>query len=153
MSDSPSAPLPAGKPVGEVVKDSQSGKLPIGSVEDILKAAPNDLKTEVLEIPEWGYSVEVRSLTAAQSARVKQRGFSFTEGGTDVAWAEMEIMQFMMGVRQPRFTEEQVLDLHNQSGAGFARIIAWIDEHSGIDKKALEESRKEFQESQKPTEV
>lgn len=151
MSDSALTPAPGGTDLGRAVKDSQSGKLPVGSVEDILKAAPTDLKEEVLEIPEWGYSVEVRSLTAAQSARVKQRGFSFTEGGTDVAWAEMEIMQFMMGVRVPKFTEEQVLDLHNQSGAGFARIINWIDEHSGINKKALEESRKEFQESQKQT--
>jgi hypothetical protein len=141
-------PRPGGTAVGEAVKDTQTGKLPIGSVEDILNAAPKDIKEEILEIPEWGYSVEVKSLTAAQSARVKQRGFSFTEGGTDVAWAEMEIMQFMMGVKKPKFTEEQVLDLHNQSGAGFARVIAWIDEHSGINKKALEESRKEFQESQ-----
>jgi hypothetical protein len=153
MSDSALTPSPGGTDIGKTLKDAQTGKLPVGSVEDILQAAPKDLKEEVLEIPEWGYSVEVRSLTAAQSARVKQRGFSFTEGGTDVAWAEMEIMQFLMGVRKPKFTEEQVLDLHNQSGAGFARIIAWIDEHSGIDKKALEESRKEFQESQKPTEV
>lgn len=146
-------PSPSGPGVGAAVKDTQTGKLPVGSVEDILTAAPKDLKEEVLEIPEWGYSVEVRSLTAAQSARVKQRGFSFTEGGTDVAWAEMEIMQFMMGVRKPKFTEEQVLELHNMSGTGFARIIQWIDENSGINKKALEESRKEFQESQKPTEV
>lgn len=153
MSDSALTPSPAGTDAGTAVKDVQTGKLPIGSVEDILHAAPKDLKTEVLEIPEWGYSVEVRSLTAAQSARVKQRGFSFTEGGTEVAWAEMEIMQFMMGVRKPKFTEDQVLDLHNQSGPGFARIISWIDENSGINKKALEESRKEFQESQKPTEV
>jgi hypothetical protein len=148
MSDALTPP-PVGTDIGTAVKKTQSGKLPIGSVEDILRAAPNDIKTEILEIPEWGYSVEVKSLTAAQSARVKQRGFSFTEGGTDVAWAEMEIMQFMMGVRQPKFTEEQVLDLHNQSGSGFARIITWIDENSGIDKKALEESRKEFQESEK----
>lgn len=152
MSDA-LTPSSSGAGIGTVTKQVQSGKLPVGSVEDILTAAPKDLQEETLEIPEWGYSVEVRSLTAAQSARVKQRGFSFTEGGTDVAWAEMEIMQFLMGVRGPKFTEDQVLELHNMSGTGFARIIQWIDENSGINKKALEESRKEFQESQKPTEV
>lgn len=149
MSDSAITPGPGGTDVGQAVKDSQVGKLPMGSVEDILKAAPNDLKTEILGIPEWGYSVEVRSLTAAQSARVKQRGFSFTEGGTDVAWAEMEILQFMMAVRTPKFTEDQVLDLHNQSGPGFARVINWVDENSGINKKQLEAAKKEFQEQEK----
>lgn len=148
MSDSAITPSPGGTDVGKAVKDVQTGKLPIGSVEDILNAAPNDIKHEILEIPEWGYSVKVRSLTGAQSSRVKQRGFTFNEGGTDVSWAEMEVLQFMMGVEQPKFTEEQVLDLHNQSGPGFARVINWIDENSGIDKKKLEEERKQFQEAE-----
>lgn len=153
MSDSAITPGSGGTDVGRAVKDAQTGKLPIGTVQDILTAAPKDIKHEILEIPDWGFSVRVRSLTAAQSARVKQRGFSFNEGGTDVSWAEMEILQFMMGVEEPKFTEEQTLDLHNQSGPGFSTVINWIDENSGINKKKLEEERKEFQKSKEPDTV
>jgi hypothetical protein len=131
--------------VGSAVKDVQKGKLPIGTVEDILTAAPKDIKTEILEVPEWGYSVEVRSFTANQAARIKTRGYAFRGENVEIAWAEMEMMQFKLGVKRPDFTEEKVRELHLSSGPGFQRVIKWLDENSGIDKKALEESREEFQ--------
>lgn len=153
MSDATIQPSPGGKPVGEAIKDVQKGQLPIGSVEDILKAAPSDIIEEVIEIPEWKCSVRLRSFTASQSARVRQRGFAFRGEETAVAWAEMEILQFQIGVKEPNFTEEQVRQLHMESGRGFARVIAWLDEKSGIDKKALEESREQFQGQSERSEV
>jgi|SRR6185437_6640324 len=131
--------------VGEVVKATQKGSLPIGTVADILKAAPKDIIEEVVDIPEWGYAMKLKSFTAAASARIRSRGFAFREGETDIAWAEMEITQFMEGVKEPAWSEEEVRELHLTSGAGFARVIAWLDEKSGIDKEALKKSREEFQ--------
>lgn len=131
-------------PVGDVVKGVQQGKLPKGSVEQILSAAPKDLKTEWVDIPEWGYSVQLRSFTASESARIKQRGFAIREGETAVAWAEMEIMQFELGVQSPDFTNENVRQLHLTSGPGFARVIKWLDENSGLDKDALKKSQEEL---------
>lgn len=138
---------------GEAIKKTQTGHLPVGSVEQILSAAPQDIKTETLDVPEWGFSVVVRSFTADESARIKQRGFAFREGEQIVAWAEMERMQFLLGVKEPSFTEEQVLELHIKSGPGFARVIKWLDENSGMDKEALKKSREQFLRSQDEAEV
>lgn len=132
----------------EAVKGAQNGLLPIGSVKDILDRAPSDLVEEVLEIPEWNCSVKVRSLTAAQSASVKQRGFGFKGEETQVAWAEMEIVQFQQGVVEPRFSEDEARKLHLRSGRGFQRVIAWLDAKSGMDKEELRKAREEFQGSQ-----
>lgn len=139
--------------VGEARKATQDGRLPIGSVKDILDKAPADLAEEVLEIPEWGCSVRVRSLTAAQSARIRTRGYKTEGERTTIAWAAMEQMQFQEAVVEPKFSERDVQKLHLKSGRGFARVLEWIEEHSKIDKEALREIQKEFPGSEEPSEV
>jgi hypothetical protein len=132
-------------PVGDALKATQTGALPIGTVQDILKKAPQDLIEEVVPISEWECSVRLRSFTSAQSAAIKERGFQTDDDGkTTVAWAEMEIAQFQMGVLEPRFDETQVRELYMSGGRGFAKIIAWLDEKSSIDKKELAAVREEF---------
>lgn len=133
--------------VGEAVKQAQTGHLPPGSVEHILKKAPEDIVTEIIDIPEWECSVKLRSSTAAQSAAIKERGFAFRGEETEVAWAEMEITQFQQGVVEPHFTEDQVRELHLSSGRGFARVIENLDRISKIDKEALRKAREEFPKS------
>lgn len=138
---------------GEALKDTQSGKLPVGTVREILDA-PTDTVEEILEVPEWKCSVKVRSFTAAQSARVKQHGFkSRPDGGVEIAWAAMEHLQFKEGVIEPQFSELEVRRLSLKSGPGWARIINWLDEHGKIDKEALERVQDEFPGSDKPDEV
>lgn len=138
---------------GNAVKATQRGELPIGTVEQILEAAPKDIVKDVLAVPEWGFSVRVQSFTAAQSAAVKQRGFGFKGEETTVAWAEMEIMQFQLGVIEPKFSEDQVRQLHLSSGPGFARVIEKLDELGKIDKEALRTAREEFPGSEQPEEA
>lgn len=140
----PGDTTPPSPSAGEVLKDVQTGKLPIGSVEEILKKAPDDLVEEVVEIPEWGCSVRLRSFTAATSARIKQRGFTTRGEETTVAWAAMEQLQFKEGCIEPKFTDDQVKKLHLTSGRGFARVIEWLDEKSKINKEELKKARDEF---------
>lgn len=124
------------------------------SAGEILDVAGSDIVEEILPIPEWGKSVKVRSLTAAQSATVRQIGFEQQgDGVVAINWAKMEIAQFQMGCVAPNFGENEVRSLHMKSGRGFARIIAWIDEKSGLDKKAIEEAKERFQGSERPAEV
>lgn len=128
--------------------DTTEAQLPLGSVEQIKEAAPKDLKTERIDIPEWGYSIEIKSFTAAQQAAVKERGFGFKGEETTVAWAEMEVMQFHQGVINPSFTEEGARELHLSSGPGFNRVIEALDKLNKIDKEALRKAREEFQRSE-----
>src|SRR4051812_37848148 len=92
-----------GRSVGETIKDTQSGKLAIGSVQEILEAAPKDIKEEILEIPEWGFSVKVKSFTASQSARIRQIGVELRGDRQLVSWGEMEMAQVREGVIEPQF--------------------------------------------------
>jgi len=129
---------------GEARKLTQQGHLPPGSVEHILEVAPKDLKEEVIDVPEWECSIKIKSFTASQSAAIRERGFGFKGEETTVAWAEMEITQFQMGVIEPKFTEDQVRTLHLSSGVGYQRVIEAMDKLSRLDKEALRKAREEF---------
>jgi hypothetical protein len=146
-------PTGAGLSPGEARKLTQEGKLPRGTVEAILKKAPEDIVEEILDVPEWDCSVVLKTFTAAEAASIKQRGIGFKGEETTFAWAEMEIMQFKMGVKEPEFTEEQVRELHLSSGRGFARVIEKLDEMGKIDKEKLAKAREEFPGPDEPDQV
>lgn len=134
--------------VGEVVRDSQTGKLPIGSVQHILEKAPSDIVEEIIEVPEWGCSVRVRSLTAAQEAQVKQKGLEFRGETTKVWFAEMELAQFQASVVEPKFKLDDARRLQSTSSRGWARIVAWIDKMSNLDKEEVAKMKDDFPESE-----
>lgn len=135
---------------GEARKAIQAGKLPVGTVQQILTAAPDDIVEEILDVPEWKCAVKIKSFTAAQAARIKQVGFNFVGEETDVAWAEMEKAQFQEGVVDPKFSDEEVLQLHITSGRGFSRVIKRLDELSNLDKEAVKKAQEEFRQSEQP---
>ncbi len=116
------------------------------SAEDILAAAPKDIKEQDVEDVFGGLTVRVRGLTASQAAQVKQESFNMRGRTPEVGWAQMERLQFQLGVIEPQFTQEQVLMLHRTAGPSFNKIIEVIDEISGIGKENLREAQKEFQE-------
>lgn len=47
------------------------GKLPVGSLDAILGA--EDVKTETVEVPEWGCSVTVRGLTRGEARALGEK--------------------------------------------------------------------------------
>lgn len=112
--------------------------------EEALTNAPNDIVEDDVE-GVFGGKVRIRSLTAAQQARVKQVSLNLSGRNPDVAWAEMERTQFQLGVIEPKFTAEQVLMLHRMSGPSFAKVIERIDEISGTNKEELRKAQQEFQ--------
>lgn len=118
--------------------------LPIGTVEGILEAAPSDRVTETIEVPEWGCSVRIQSLSAADQAAVKQASVVLGKGDPGLAWAAMEKTQFQLGVVEPKFTLADVNTLHHKSGAGFARVIAALDRISNLNKEELRAARDDF---------
>lgn len=114
------------------------------TAEEALTNAPKDITAEDVE-DVFGGKVRIRSLTAAQQARVKQVSLDLSGRNPDVAWAEMERTQFQLGVIEPKFTAEQVLMLHRMSGPSFAKVIERIDEISGTNKEELRKAQQEFQ--------
>lgn len=129
-------------PAAEAVPEPAAEPVQYLTVDQAKENAPADLQEEDVEV--WGGKVRVRSLTAAQSAAVKQASIDLKGRHPDVAWAEMERRQFLYGVIIPKHTKEQVKDLHVSSGVGFKKIVDKIDELSGIDKEELRKAQDEF---------
>lgn len=117
------------------------------TAEQLLENAPKDIREEDVQNIFGGLTVRVRGLTAAQSAHVKQLSFTLQGRGPDLAWAQMEIAQFEIGVIQPKLSHQQVLMLHRTAGESFTKVIEKIDELSGIGKEELRAAQKEFQEA------
>lgn len=130
------------------LQQDSANTLPLAaSAEDIL-AAPSDLIEKVIPVPEWGFSVKIRSLTAAQAAKVVQAAADRKAGGLASTFAEaMAKVQFEHGVIEPKFNYNQVNQLHHKSGPGFARVLRELDAISGTSRKEMEEAAEAFQES------
>lgn len=119
--------------------------LAVGTVDQILEAAPRDIRTETIEVPEWNCSVVIKSLTAAEKARIRQVGIQ--PGNPAVAWGEMEIEQFLAGVAEPKFNRHQVQKLHQTSSIGFGRVIDAHDELAEMSKEELRKAQQDFRDS------
>lgn len=110
--------------------------------------SPGDLaEADVEDVPTPGETVRVRALSAAYSAEVQGQLRMVTEGGSQVARidvAAMERLQFLHGVIDPEFTLEEVTQIQRMFGRAFKKVIAKIDELSGIDKEAIENTEQRF---------
>jgi hypothetical protein len=138
------------EPASEVLDPGQpnsNGQHPrYATVDEILMAAPKDIVERDVPDVFGGLTVRVRGLTASQAAHVKQQSFVMKGRSPEVAWAQMERIQFELGVIEPKFSAEQVLMLHRTAGPSFNKVIEVLDEISGIGKESLREAQKEFQE-------
>jgi hypothetical protein len=118
---------------------TQNGNGYITALEAI-ERAPKDCREEDVE-DVFGGKVRIRGLTAAMQSRVKQESIKLGGRSPDVVWAAMELVQFELGVIEPKFTTSQVQTLHATAGPSFAKVIAAIDALSGTS----EEERKKAQ--------
>jgi len=92
-------------------------------------------------------SVRVRALSAKYSADVQGQMKLVQEGGSQIAKidvAAMERLQFLHGVIEPEFGEAEVAIIQERMGSAWRKVIAKIDELSGIDKEAIEATEQRF---------
>lgn len=159
MTQDPSLPeVPAAAPGGQTNPTPQAidaakdrlqadpEALPIATVEDLL-GVPSDLVEDVVNVPEWGFAVRIRSLTAAQSAKVRAIGVDQSGNKPKIDFAALEKAQFQLGVIEPKLKPADVNALHQKSGPGFAHVLKALDEISGTDPKKVKETLEAFQES------
>lgn len=118
------------------------------STKDAWLSGQGDLREEEVEdVPVKGQSVLVRALPAIVSARVQSQMRLETEGREQVARmdvAEMEVLQFAHGVVDPEFSEAEAREIAEKYGPAFRKVVAKIDELSGIDKEAIENTELRF---------
>lgn len=118
------------------------------STKEAWLQGPGDLKeADVEDVPVPGQSVRVRGLPAKYAAEVQGQLKLVTEGREQVAKidvATMEMLQFVHGVIDPMFTPDEARSIQERFGPAFRKVVEKIDELSGIDKEAIEQTTARF---------
>jgi hypothetical protein len=111
---------------------------------------PGDLREEDVEnVPVEGQSVRVRGLPAAYSNEATSKALELVTGlrGEQTARVnqhKLEVIQFTHGCVEPTFTEPEAELIMQKYGPAAKKIIAKIDELSGVDKEAIEKTNATF---------
>jgi hypothetical protein len=110
---------------------------------------PGDLAEAVVEdVPVKGQSVKVRGLPAAYSNQASSEALELKQVGpaqiATVNTAKLEVLQFQHGVIDPEFTRDEAEQVSKRFGPAFKKVIAKIDELSGVDKEAINEANARF---------
>ena len=117
--------------------------------EEILNS--DDLKTECVEVPEWGGSVYVRALTGEErdtyeASVVTQKGKD-TQVNMKNARAKLVTLATVDESGAKIFTQADVAALGKKSAAALSRIFNTAMRLSGISESDLTEMTKEIQAS------
>lgn len=110
---------------------------------------PGDLKeADVEDVPVEGQTVRVRGLSAAFSSEAQSAALEQVQQGAQtisrVNAAKMEAVQFHHGCIDPQFTLKEAHQVARKYGPAFKKVIAKIDELSGVDKEAITEAEERF---------
>ena len=120
------------------------------SKDSWLSDGAGDLKeADVEDVPVKGESVRVRGLPAAYSNEATSKALEMKTiaGGEQIATvntAKLEILQFHHGVVDPQFSYEEAEQVAQSFGPAFKKVVAKIDELSGVDKQAIEDAQTRF---------
>lgn len=107
-------------------------------------------EADVEDVPVPGNSVRVRALPAAYSNQAASEALKMTQvaGGDQVSTvdtAKLEVLQFAHGVIDPTFSVEDAEHIAQRYGPAFKKVVAKIDELSGVDKEAIQDANARFQ--------
>lgn len=121
------------------------------STRDAWLQGPGDLlEADVEDVPVRGQSVRVRGLPAAYSNQATSEALELITGrrGEQTAHInteKLEVLQFAHGCIEPTFTVDEARQIAQKYGPAFRKVIAKIDELSGVDKEAIEKTNATFQ--------
>lgn len=108
------------------------------TVAQILEA--QDLEERVVDVPEWGGVVRVRGFTKAQQQQMRKQATVAEEVDSD----RLELLMFVHGVVDPKFSPDQAGLLQQKSAGLVDRVLTAVLEVSGMTKDALKKAEKSF---------
>jgi hypothetical protein len=100
------------------------------SAADILAA--QDRKRELVEVPEWGGSVYVQEISAADAERIAEE---------KIGMVEFCAMCMVDKDGKPLFTEDQVADLSEKSTGAFRKVMSAVTQLNGFVAPEEEEGK------------
>jgi hypothetical protein len=115
--------------------------------EQILKA--EDLKTEIVEVEEWGGSVNVRTMTGTERDAFEQ---SIVEGKDKTNLANIRARLCAVTIVDENgnrlFNDEDVVELGKKSAAALDRVATVAQKLNGFRNKDIEELGKNLSKGQ-----
>lgn len=108
------------------------------SVEDVLNAP--DLEEKEVYVKEWGGCVKIKAFSKAKQQQLRKQA---TQGG-EIDPDRFEMLLFIYGVAEPKFTEKQYEQLREKSAEAIDSIIKEVMEISGWREQAVKEAEKLF---------
>lgn len=102
----------------------------------------SDLEEEVVEVPEWGGSVRVRSFSKALQQQIRKDAKIAGEIDSD----RLELLLFISGVVEPKFSPDQYEQLRKKNAKALDRVLKVLNRLSGLGEEALEEAKTNFPE-------
>lgn len=113
---------------------------PILSADQILGA--DDLRTETMDIPEWGGSVTVQALSVRALNECNRKAMV----GGEVDAEKITVFVVIEGLREPKLTDDMAGQLALKSAAVINRIGSKVFELSGVDAATLAGNEARFPE-------
>jgi hypothetical protein len=112
--------------------------LQVLSREQVLEAV--DLTEETVDVPEWGGAVKVRGFSKGEQMEMRKEATVDTKIDTD----RLEILMFVHGVSEPKFTADDMAALRQKAAGAVDRVLKRITILSGISEEAVAEAEKQF---------
>lgn len=109
------------------------------SVEDILTAP--DIQERVVEVPEWGGAVRIKSFT--KQRQIQLRAQALDQKG-EVDSERMELLMFVEGVVEPKFTAQHLDLLKEKSASAMDRVLSAILDLGGLTPEKQAEMERDF---------
>ena len=108
----------------------------------------DDITKELVEVPEWGVTVEVRSMTANERAKL---GETTSKNGDKTDVALMYALTVIATVYDPEtglpvFTDQDKEAILSKNGAIVERLASKALSSSGLTDKAVDEAQARFPE-------
>jgi hypothetical protein len=108
----------------------------------------DDIKTEIVEVPEWGGQVMVRGLTGHQrdeweKGLMVRKGRQYVQDMTDFR-ARLAVLCVVDEKNERLFHDGDAAQLAGKSGAALDRVYSKAAELSGISEKDVEDLTKDF---------
>ena len=127
-----------GSALTPVAGATEASELRMLTTADILAA--DDVPEEVVHVPEWSGCVRIRAFTKGAEQRLRSEA-----GGTaNFDMDRFEMLLFIEGVIEPKFSVDQMDALKAKNNRPFDFVVSRVMELSGLKKEAVAEAKATF---------
>jgi hypothetical protein len=112
--------------------------------------AADDIEEREIEVPQWGGSVRVRSLSLEQIAEIRAHAVKIVKGKEEVD-ARLQMAGLLCeGIVEPDYSFPEAQRLMKKSAAATSLVVQAINELSGLLPEAVDEADKSTDERPEP---